>query len=246
LFDQTFVNAPGRTGKPWSVAVSLSLQTVLVAALLIAPLLHIASLGPVPKMPAWVPVQRLDLKTKPETKAARHPSLDPAPSTPRPIFHLAGLRSPTSLPAHIDLSTEAPEIYSGPTPTGSLNFGSPVPFANLQAPNSPVVRPKPVEPAAPSAPIQVGGGVQAARLIFGPRPGYPSLARATRTQGTVKMQATIARDGSIRNLQLLSGPPLLVAAAIEAVRQWRYRPTLLNGEPVEVITVIDVNFTLEY
>jgi len=60
------------------------------------------------------------------------------------------------------------------------------------------------------------------------------------------MQATIARDGSIRNLQLLSGPPLLVAAAIEAVRQWRYRPTLLNGEPVEVITVIDVNFTLEY
>jgi protein TonB len=63
-------------------------------------------------------------------------------------------------------------------------------------------------------------------------------------QGTVKFQATISKEGNIQNLQLLSGPPLLVQAAMAAVQQWQYKPTLLNGEPVEVITTIDVNFTL--
>jgi protein TonB len=63
-------------------------------------------------------------------------------------------------------------------------------------------------------------------------------------QGTVKFQATISKDGTIQNLQLLGGPPLLVQAAMQAVQQWQYKPTLLNGDPVEVITTIDVNFTL--
>jgi protein TonB len=92
--------------------------------------------------------------------------------------------------------------------------------------------------------MRVGGDVEASRLLFGPKPLYPPIAKVTRTQGTVRIQASIGRDGSIRNLQLISGPPLLVAAAIEAVRQWRYKPTLLNGEPVEVITEIAVNFAL--
>jgi protein TonB len=60
----------------------------------------------------------------------------------------------------------------------------------------------------------------------------------------VKFEAVIAKDGSIQNLKMISGPPLLVQAALQAVQQWQYRPTLLNGEPVEVITTIDVNFTL--
>jgi periplasmic protein TonB len=70
------------------------------------------------------------------------------------------------------------------------------------------------------------------------------LAKQARIQGTVRFNAVIGRDGTIQNLTLASGHPLLVPAATEAVRQWVYQPTLLNGEPVEVVTQIDVNFTL--
>jgi protein TonB len=92
--------------------------------------------------------------------------------------------------------------------------------------------------------ITVGGNVQQAMLISQPRPVYPQLARQARIQGTVRFSAIIGKDGTIQNLTLVSGHPLLVASATEAVRQWRYKPTLLNGEPVEVVTQIDVNFTL--
>jgi len=95
-----------------------------------------------------------------------------------------------------------------------------------------------------TAPIRVGGNVQQANLIKQPKPIYPPLAKAARVQGTVRFTAKIAKDGTIQELQLLSGPPLLVQAAQQAVSQWQYKPTLLNGDPVEVITTIDVNFTL--
>jgi len=103
---------------------------------------------------------------------------------------------------------------------------------------------KVITPPAPVAPIRIATGVQAAKLMFGPKPAYPPLARAARVQGVVKLQAVIARDGLIKNLQVVSGPALLVTAALAAVQQWRYQPTLLNAEAVEVATEIDVNFTL--
>ena len=109
----------------------------------------------------------------------------------------------------------------------------------------------PPPPPAPLAtrprrrtPLPVGGQVQAAKLIFGPVPGYPPLARAVRIQGIVHLQAVIGADGTIQHLTLIAGHPLLVDAAMQAVARWRYRPTLLNGEPVEVVTDIVVNFTL--
>ena len=74
--------------------------------------------------------------------------------------------------------------------------------------------------------------------------GYPPLAKQARIQGTVRFNAVIGKDGTIQNLTLVSGHPLLVPSATEAVHQWVYQPTLLNGEPVEVVTQIDVNFTL--
>jgi protein TonB len=86
--------------------------------------------------------------------------------------------------------------------------------------------------------------VQSAKLVRQPKPTYPPLARQARISGVVKFNAVIAKDGTIQNLTMISGHPLLVQAATEAVRQWVYQPTLLNGEPVEVITTIDVNFTL--
>jgi len=112
----------------------------------------------------------------------------------------------------------------------------------------PVAAPPPPKVEAPKAVapkrITVGGNVQQAMLISQPRPIYPPLAKQARISGTVRFTAIIGKDGSIQNLQLISGHPLLVQAATDAVRQWRYKPTLLNGEPVEVVTQIDVNFTL--
>jgi TonB family protein len=92
--------------------------------------------------------------------------------------------------------------------------------------------------------IRVGGNIQAANLLNKVNPFYPPLARQARIQGTVRFSVIIAKDGTIRNLQLVRGHPLLVPPATEAVRQWTYKPTLLNGQPVEVITQVDVNFTL--
>jgi TonB family protein len=92
--------------------------------------------------------------------------------------------------------------------------------------------------------IAVGGGVQQSKLIRQVPPVYPPEAKDARIQGVVKLEAIIGKDGNISNLQVLSGHPILVPAALEAVRQWQYQQTLLNGEPVEVRTQIDINFTL--
>jgi periplasmic protein TonB len=81
-------------------------------------------------------------------------------------------------------------------------------------------------------------------LIHRVQPDYPPLARQARIQGTVVLRAIINRGGRIENLQVLSGHPMLVPAAIDAVRQWRYRPYVLNDQPVEVETQITVNFLL--
>lgn len=92
--------------------------------------------------------------------------------------------------------------------------------------------------------IRVGGNVQAMNLVNKVTPVYPPLAKQARVQGLVRFTAYIGKDGHIENLEVVTGDPLLVAAAQDAVKQWVYRPTLLNGDPVEVITQIDVNFTL--
>jgi TonB family protein len=98
--------------------------------------------------------------------------------------------------------------------------------------------------ATPPSTIRVGGNVQQTKLVSQPRPVYPPDAKAARIQGVVKFNATIAKDGTIQHLEVISGHPLLIPAAMEAVRQWVYQPTLLNGQPVEVMTEVDVNFTL--
>jgi TonB family protein len=92
--------------------------------------------------------------------------------------------------------------------------------------------------------IRVGGNVQSTNLLQKVVPKYPPEAKQARIQGQVKLSATIGPDGLVKNLDVVDGPPELVGAALEAVQQWVYRPTLLNGNPVEVITTIDINFTL--
>ena len=124
--------------------------------------------------------------------------------------------------------------FSGPPSETTLTIRTPeAPLATAAA-----------IPAAVPGQIRVGAQVQAANLINQVRPEYPPLAKQARVQGTVTFGVTIAKDGTIANLNLISGPPLLVQAAQQAVQQWQYKPTLLNGQPVEVVTTIDVNFTL--
>ncbi len=116
-----------------------------------------------------------------------------------------------------------------------------------------IVSPTPAMSREPSAniglatttePIRIGGNVQASKLIQQPRPVYPPDAKSARIQGVVKLAAVIAKDGTIKSLEVISGNSLLVASALEAVKGWVYQTTLLNGEPVEVQTQIDVNYTL--
>jgi TonB family protein len=92
--------------------------------------------------------------------------------------------------------------------------------------------------------LTIGGNVQQTKLVSQPRPTYPPEAKVAHIQGVVKLRALIGKDGTIQNLEVISGEPVLVQSALDAVRQWVYQPTLLNGEPVEVITQIDVNYTL--
>jgi TonB family protein len=99
-------------------------------------------------------------------------------------------------------------------------------------------------PAGPPTRIRIGGNVQQAKLLVKVTPVYPPEAKAQRIEGQVRLEATLGKDGKVENLQVLSGDPLLAAAALDAVRQWQYQTTLLNGDPVEVVTEIAVNFTL--
>jgi protein TonB len=105
---------------------------------------------------------------------------------------------------------------------------------------------RPPDPPKSSAPLHVSGGVQMAKLIKQVVPTYPPLARSARIYGVVHLIGIIGKDGTIRNLQLIDGHPLLARAALDAVSQWIYKPTLLSGEPVEVICPIDVTFTLSH
>jgi TonB family protein len=98
--------------------------------------------------------------------------------------------------------------------------------------------------AGPSKKIRVGGNAQAANLIQKVQPIYPAEAKLNHIQGIVRFTATIGKDGTVKNLDLVMGDPILAAAAREAVQKWIYKPTLLNGDPVVVVTQIDVNFTL--
>jgi periplasmic protein TonB len=92
--------------------------------------------------------------------------------------------------------------------------------------------------------IRQGGNITAKMLKHKVQPKYPKEARDNGIQGTVRLHAVIARDGTVAQLEVVSGHPLLVQSALDAVRQWKYRPTLLNGVPVEVDTTIDVIYSL--
>jgi periplasmic protein TonB len=92
--------------------------------------------------------------------------------------------------------------------------------------------------------LKVASDLQQAKLVSNTMPVYPVLAKRGRVEGTVRLSAVIGKDGSVERLETVSGHPILEQAAVEAVKKWKYKPTILNGEPVEVVTTIDVVFKL--
>jgi protein TonB len=159
----------------------------------------------------------------------------------RPMFR-PSFTPPSRIPTKISDAGPEPMPFM-PQSAGIGTYKDPL-AGVFETPKEAPIQAAPATAATPKTPIRVSVGVQAAKLIRQVKPTYPQMARIARMSGTVRLQAIIATDGRIRNLQLIGGPPLLVAAALDAVKQWQYEPTLLNGEPVEVITSIEVNFTL--
>jgi len=156
------------------------------------------------------------------------------------------LRTPTKIPQKVKMiqEDEAPPAMATTGVVGGVPGG--VPGGSMGGvmgsilSSTPVAAPKIATPTR----VRVSSGVSTGLLIRKVPPTYPPLARQARIQGVVILQAQISKDGTIQNLQLISGHPMLAPAAIEAVKQWRYKPYLLNGEPVEVDTQVQVNFTL--
>ena len=236
MFEQTFVDGVGKTRKPYTILLSFAVQLVAVFIIVIIPLIYFDALPT---------AQFATLLTAPPPP--------PPPQTVKVVkvapkqFDMGKLTAPKTVPKEIKMIVESEEPPSAAGVVGGIPGGvaggalSGILGGTAIAPPPP---PPPPKPKPPQAPVRIGGNVQQANLIRQPKPIYPPLAKAARVQGTVKFEAKISKEGSIEDLHLVSGPPLLVQAAMDAVKQWQYKPTLLNGEPVEVITTIDVNFTL--
>jgi protein TonB len=251
MFEQTFVEGEGKTNKAWTVLVSFIGQIILILIAVIIPMIYFDAL-PKSQLTSFL-------------VAPPPPPPPPPPPAAAPVkvvkviprqFDAGRLMAPKTIPKEIAVIKEeelppptagvgvvggVPGGVPGGTPGGVIGgiIGS-VPTA---APPPPPPKAEAPKPAAPQR-IRVGGNVQAAKIVRQPKPIYPPLAKQARISGVVRFNAIIGKDGTIQNLQLVSGHPLLVQSAQDAVKQWVYQPTLLNGEPVEVVTQIDVNFTL--
>jgi periplasmic protein TonB len=156
------------------------------------------------------------------------------------------LRTPTKIPQKVQMikEDEAPPPMAAGGVIGGVPGG--IPGGQMGGVIGGIISSTPVAVPKVATPqrVRVSQGVSQGLLVRRVNPSYPPLARQARIQGTVILRAVISKDGSIENLQLVSGHPMLAPAAIEAVKQWKYKPYLLNGEPVEVDTEVQVNFTL--
>lgn len=191
------------------------------------------------------PAAKQDPKTQPRTEVQTAKAAAPiAPVNANPP-------APASNPAPPARVFTPPSARSRPVADTTIREAPPslstsaTPIPVLGALPSNIAPPPPVA-TKPSAPreIRVPGKVQAGRLVRSVTPAYPSLAKATRVQGLVRFRVTIGTDGRVNGLMVLGGPPPLVQAAADAVKQWRYQPTVVNGEAVEVVTDIELAFKL--
>jgi protein TonB len=247
MFEQSIL-LPGRDGKkPWTFAVSILVEVSAVSVLLLAPLVYTEHLG-----------QGLIQSMHISPPMPKPIALQVEPTVVRPA---ARVFNPLAVPRHIRPLVEVLRTIDDPPPAECMNcvVGAPsIDGVNdtigvigpiTVGPPLPKPQPKPVEvkkvaEPPPSGPIRVSLGAQEARIIRRVVPTYPPLARTARVQGTVRLLGVINAEGRIEQLKVISGHPLLVQAAVDAVKQWLYRPTLLSGQPVEVSAPIEVNFIL--
>lgn len=156
------------------------------------------------------------------------------------------LRTPTKIPQKVQMikEDEAPPSMASAGVVGGVPGG--IPGGQMGGVIGGIISSTPVAVPKVATPqrVRVSQGVVSGLKVKDVKPSYPPLARQARIQGTVVLHAVISKDGSIVNLTLVSGHPMLAPAAIDAVKQWKYKPYLLNGEPVEVDTEVQVNFTL--
>jgi protein TonB len=252
MFEQTFVEGTGKTNKSWTVLVSFAGQIVLIVVAVILPLIYTEVL-PATTLQSFLVAPPPPPPPPPPPAAA--PPVKVVKVIPRQ-FDAGRLMAPKSVPKEIAVikEDELPPPASGVAGVVG-GVGSGVAGGQLggvlggiiggipSAAPPPPPPPPPKKEAAPQR-IRVGGNVQSAMIIRKTPPIYPQLAKSARVQGVVHLAAIIAKDGTIQELHSLGGPALLIQAAMDAVKTWVYRPTLLNGEPVQVETTIDVNFTL--
>ncbi|MGA7767030.1 MAG: TonB family protein [Candidatus Sulfotelmatobacter sp.] len=243
MFEDSLIESGGKlkTKRGWTSIISFAIQIGIVGVMVLIPLIFTEAL------PKGTTLFML---------VAPPPPPPPPPPAAAPVHVVkqiqsdivnGELRTPTKIPKKILENLKEDEAPPQMAVTGVVG-GVPggVPGGSMGGVIGSVLSSTPVAVPKIATPqrVRVSSGVSSGLLIRKVSPTYPPLARQARIQGTVILQAQISKDGSIQNLQLISGHPMLAPAAIEAVKQWKYKPYLLNGEPVEVETQVQVNFTL--
>jgi protein TonB len=221
-----------RTGRGWATTASFSLQALVLAALVVLPSLYPEVMALHRAAPVSVPIysEPLPQVTPRETTQPSGGSSEFVHSTPVLTVHDSG----------VHYGPVQQQVDADPVPQTNLGIGnrSELPITALNG--NRISIPK---PPAPSKPIRIST-MKAGDLVHQVQPVYPQIAKVTHTEGAVTLTAIISKSGEIESLRVVSGHPLLVTAARDAVSLWRYRPYILNGEPVEVETQITVNFKL--
>ena len=223
-----------RSRRGLTTLTSFGLQALAVGVLLVLPLLRPAGLPLLRQLSTPVSMGQ-PLADAPAVRT--HAGTNAAAPGSATIFLRPSTRFPIGMPTTGD--DGPPVAPSGPYIPGLKGSPNGV-FDSPGSDTRPIMPVAPVPIARPLSISHVSEGDLVRKIL----PTYPPLARAARLQGQVVLQAVIGKQGAIENLRVLSGHPMLVPAAIEAVRQWRYRPYILNSEPVEVETQITVNFSL--
>jgi protein TonB len=228
-----------KTHKSWTVLVSTIIQATLLGILILIPLIYTEAL----------PKGMLTTFIVPPPPPPPPPPPAAIQRIVKPVVHIiknGQMMAPTVIPKKIEMIKEdptPPDVGVSGGVVGGVAGGSAggVLGGIIGGVGG---GPPPPPPPKSNKPLRVGGAVIAANLIRQVTPVYPPIAKTAHISGTVVLHAIISKDGTIEQLEYISGPPLLMKNAMDAVRQWRYRPTMLNGEPVEVDTTVSVVFTL--
>jgi periplasmic protein TonB len=235
MFDELVVSGQtgemARTHKPWSVGVSLILEAGILGVLLLIPLIYTQTLP--------TSVMNTFLVAPPPPAPPPPPQQAVVKQAPQKTFAVNHMEAPTVIPKQIEMAKDEAPPSVAPSDTAGVAGGTGDVLGGIGTGAAP-----PPPPAAAPARIKVGGDVQAASLLKQVTPAYPNIAKTAHVSGTVTLHAIISKDGSIEKLEYVSGPALLMTSAITAVREWKYKPTMLNGQPVEVDTTVQVVFSL--